>query len=154
MALDELQGDAPGVAEHDQPGSILGFRVRDERRPGGEETWISPEMRIAYGRLHELGLAHSFEVWPADALGGGRPVGGLYGVALGGAFFGESMFHTVTDAGKIALVRSVEHLRARGFALYDVQWLTPNLARYGAYELPGKEYRRRLREAIRKRCRF
>ena len=123
-------------------------------RPGGEETWISPEMRIAYARLHELGLAHSFEVWPAESFADGRPVGGLYGVALGGAFFGESMFHTVTDAGKIALVRSVEHLRDRGFALYDVQWLTPNLACYGAYEEPRNRYLRRLREAIQKRCRF
>lgn len=123
-------------------------------RPGGEATWISPEIRIAYGRLHELGLAHSFEAWPAEALGEGRPVGGLYGVALGGAFFGESMFHSVSDAGKAALVHSVEHLRRRGFVLYDVQWITPNLVRFGAYEVPRREYLRRLGAALRADCTF
>ena len=123
-------------------------------RPEGEPTWISPEMHIAYGRLHELGLAHSFEAWPADAIGCGEPVGGLYGLALGGAFFGESMFHTVTDAGKVALVRSVEHLRERGFALYDIQWTTPNLERYGAYKLRRKEYLRRLQDALDMDCTF
>ena len=123
-------------------------------RPGGEPTWISSEMRIAYGRLHELGYAHSVEAWPRESIGRGSPVGGLYGVAIGGAFFGESMFHTVTDAGKVALVRSVEHLRDRGFALYDIQWTTPNLERYGAYKLRRKEYLRRLQDALDMDCTF
>jgi leucyl/phenylalanyl-tRNA--protein transferase len=123
-------------------------------RPGGEPTWISSEMRIAYGRLHKLGIAHSIEAWPAGAAGEGEPVGGLYGVALGGAFFGESMFHTASDAGKVALVHGVEHLRSRGFAIYDVQWLTPNLTRFGAYELPREEYLRQLAAALRLDVRF
>jgi len=118
-------------------------------RPGGEPTWISPEMRVAYGRLHELGLAHSFEAWPAGAAGAGAPAGGLYGVALGGAFFGESMFHRQTDAGKIALVHSVERLRRCGFVLYDVQWTTDDLSRHGAYEMHRDEYLALLAEAIR-----
>ncbi len=118
-------------------------------RDRAEGTWISPEIRIAYRRLHQLGLAHSFEVWPADDPAADQPIGGLYGVALGGAFFGESMFHTVTDAGKVALVAGLGHLRARGLILYDIQWTTPNLQRYGAFEVPRTDYLRRLDHAIR-----
>lgn len=117
-------------------------------RPGGEETWISSEIFIAYAKLYELGFAHSFEAWPADRVGVGTPVGGLYGVAIGGAFFGESMFHTATDAGKVALVSCVEHLRRRGFTLFDLQWTTPNLKRFGAYETPNRRYQTMLHEAI------
>ena len=123
-------------------------------RPDGLQTWISPEILLAYARLHELGLAHSIEAWPAEQAGRGEPAGGLYGVALGGAFFGESMFHTVTDAGKVALVYCVEHLRRRGFALLDIQWITPNLRRFGAYEVPHRRYRTMLRKAINMQVRF
>jgi len=123
-------------------------------RPGGEPTWISSEIRVAYGRLHELGLAHSVEAWPADGVGRGEPIGGLYGVTLGGAFFGESMFHRVTDAGKAALVHSVKHLRRRRFVLYDIQWTTPNLERYGGYEVPREEYLSLLAAALRRPRRF
>lgn len=123
-------------------------------RPDGIPTWISPEIRLAYIRLHELGLAHSIEAWPAEKAGSGEPAGGLYGVSLGGAFFGESMFHTVTDAGKVALVHCVEHLRKRGFALLDIQWTTPNLLRFGAYEVPHEQYAEMLREAIESKVRF
>ena len=123
-------------------------------RPEG--TWISPEVQRAYARLHCLGLAHSVETWlrgpdgepPAD------PSGGLYGVALGGAFFAESMFHQVTDAGKVALTFLVDHLRRRGYVLCDVQWTTENLRRFGAFDVPGKEYYRRLKEALSLECRF
>jgi leucyl/phenylalanyl-tRNA--protein transferase len=123
-------------------------------RPDGLQTWISPEILLAYARLHELGLAHSIEAWPAEKAGRGEPVGGLYGVALGGAFFGESMFHTVTDAGKVALVYCVEHLRRRGFALLDIQWTTPNLRRFGAYEVPHRRYLAMLRKAIESKVLF
>lgn len=123
-------------------------------RPDGEATWISPEILAAYARLGELGLAHSFEAWPAGRAGSGEPVGGLYGVAMGGAFFGESMFHRATDAGKVALVSCVRHLRRRGFTLFDVQWTTPNLERFGAYETPHRRYLPMLREAIDTQVRF
>ena len=123
-------------------------------RPGGETTWISPEIRLAYGRLHELGLAHSVEAWPAGAVGAGVPAGGCYGVALGGAFFAESMFHRATDAGKVALVRLIERLRDRGFAFCDIQWVTDNLSRYGAFEVARVDYVPLLNEALGRRCRF
>ncbi len=112
-------------------------------------TWISRDIVRAYCRLHRLGLAHSVESWQADEL-----VGGLYGVALGGAFFGESMFHRVTDASKVALVHLVERLRARGYVLLDVQFMTPHLRRFGAVEIPRREYLRRLNEALMCRCDF
>ncbi len=123
-------------------------------RPDGVATWISPEILAAYARLHELGQAHSFEAWPTAQVGCGAPVGGLYGVAMGGAFFGESMFHTATDAGKVALVNCVHHLRRRGFTLFDVQWTTPNLERFGAYELPHRRYHAMLHKAIDMQSRF
>jgi leucyl/phenylalanyl-tRNA--protein transferase len=108
------------------------------------ETWISDEIVRAYEDLHALGLAHSVETWRE-----GRLVGGLYGVALGGAFFGESMFSRETDASKVALVALVERLRARGFVLLDTQFLTPHLARFGAVEIPRADYLRRLEAALR-----
>ncbi|MFN7971044.1 MAG: leucyl/phenylalanyl-tRNA--protein transferase [Acidobacteriota bacterium] len=117
-----------------------------DRRDG---TWISEEIAVSYVNLHRLGHAHSLEVWVGERL-----AGGLYGVHLGAAFFGESMFHTVTDASKVALVALVERLRARGFQLLDTQWKTAHLERFGAYEIPRSEYLRRLRKAITVRCRF
>jgi leucyl/phenylalanyl-tRNA--protein transferase len=108
------------------------------------ETWISPEIIRSYTELHHLGNAHSVEVWQ-----GGRLAGGLYGVQLGGAFFGESMFHHQTDASKVALVHLVQHLRRRGFTLLDTQWTTPHLERFGACEIPRAQYLRLLGEAIR-----
>lgn len=108
-----------------------------------KDTWINDKIIESYVRLHELGYAHSVEAWNKDRL-----AGGLYGVAIGGAFFGESMFHRVTNASKIALVALVEHLRARKFALLDTQWLTPHLVQFGAIEISRKQYLRRLREAV------
>jgi len=113
-----------------------------------EGTWITADFLDAYAELHRLGLAHSVEAWPAEAPGEGEPAGGIYGVALGGAFFAESMFHRVTDAGKVALVRLIEQLRRRGFGLCDVQWATDHLATFGAFELPRDEYLRRLTAAL------
>jgi len=108
-----------------------------------EGTWITEEIVASYVALHRLGLAHSVEVRRGGAL-----VGGLYGVHLAGAFFGESMFHTETDASKVALVTLVEHMRARGLTLLDIQWVTPHLARFGAIEIPREDYLIRLAEAL------
>ena len=108
-----------------------------------EDTWINREIIESYTRMHELGHAHSVETWM-----NGKLAGGLYGVAIGGAFFGESMFHRVTDASKIALVVLVEHLRARKFKLLDTQWLTPHLQQFGGVEISRNHYLRLLRRAI------
>ncbi|HOW69126.1 MAG TPA: leucyl/phenylalanyl-tRNA--protein transferase [Phycisphaerae bacterium] len=108
-----------------------------------EGTWISNEIVTAYLRLHELGLAHSVETWQDGEL-----TGGLYGVALRGAFFGESMFHRRTDASKVALVALVEQLRNRGFTLLDVQFTTPHLEQFGIVEIPRQEYLDRLAAAL------
>ncbi|MEW6251172.1 MAG: leucyl/phenylalanyl-tRNA--protein transferase [Planctomycetota bacterium] len=108
-----------------------------------EGTWISPEIAAVYTELHRRGYAHSVEAWHAGAL-----AGGLYGVVIGGAFFGESMFTRVTDASKVALVRLVERLRERGFVLLDTQWSTPHLARFGAVEIRRREYLLRLKSAV------
>jgi leucyl/phenylalanyl-tRNA--protein transferase len=135
----------------------------DPSRPHG---WISPDIRLAYRRLHELGWAHSVEAWtiPGAGTGNGRDgrtdgaresavptlAGGLYGVAIGGLFAGESMFHRRTDASKAALVALVELLRAAGTEgrVLDVQWLTPHLASLGAVEVPRSAYVRRVASAV------
>ena len=114
-----------------------------------EGTWINDRLVAAYTRLHAMGFAHSVEVW-----WDGELAGGLYGVSLGGAFFGESMFHRRTDASKIALVSLVGRLRDRGFALLDAQASTPHLKRFGCVELPAAEYLRRLDAALKLRCEF
>lgn len=116
-------------------------------RPEG--TWISAEIREAYCRLHELGFAHSVEAWKDDRL-----CGGLYGVSLGGAFFGESMFHRVTDASKVALVALVAHMKARQFGLLDIQFMTDHLKRFGAIEIPRPAYEQRLAAAVRMKRTF
>ena len=108
-----------------------------------KDTWINQEIMESYTRLHELGHAHSVEAWKQ-----GKLAGGLYGVAVGGAFFGESMFHRITDASKIALVALVEHLYARKFVLLDTQWLTPHLQQFGGIEISRNHYLRLLRRAI------
>jgi leucyl/phenylalanyl-tRNA--protein transferase len=107
------------------------------------DTWINDEIIESYTRLHTLGAAHSVESWSANEL-----VGGLYGVAIGGAFFGESMFHRITGASKIALWALVERLRERRFTLLDTQWLTPHLEQFGAKEIPRALYRHLLSQAI------
>ncbi len=114
-----------------------------------EGTWISPQIAALYTEVHRAGFAHSVETWQD-----GQLVGGLYGVTLGGAFFGESMFHRVRDASKVALVKLMERLQARGYTLVDTQWSTPHLARFGAVEIPRAEYLERLDHALRQRCTF
>ena len=113
---------------------------------GGDRpsTWITDDFVRAYGELHRRGLAHSVEVWEGEAL-----VGGLYGVALGGFFGGESMFHRRTDASKAAVGHLVERLRAGGFSLLDAQVPTPHLERLGAVAIPRADYLARLKRALR-----
>jgi leucyl/phenylalanyl-tRNA--protein transferase len=113
------------------------------RRPGQRGTWITKEMKKAYGTLHRRGLAHSAEAWSGDRL-----VGGLYGVSLGAAFFGESMFAHAPDASKVAFVALVEQLQSWGIDLIDCQVHTEHLARFGAEEWPRDAYLRALRGAL------
>jgi len=114
-----------------------------------EGTWISEEFIEVYGELHRRGKAHSVEVLLNERL-----VGGTYGLALGSAFMAESMFHYETDASKVALASLVARLNERGFTLLDVQYLTPHLARFGATEIPFRDYYDRLRRALRRDARF
>ena len=132
-------------------GTIVGGEgeAEDAEDAEAEGTWISQAIIDAYVRLHELGLAHSVESWAH-----GQLVGGLYGVALGGAFFGESMFSRQRDASKVALVALVERLRSRGFVLLDVQFWTAHLARFGAIEIPRANYLRQLNTALRVKTSF
>lgn len=117
--------------------------------PGRGHTWISPEFIKAYTALHRAGHAHSVECWRGEEL-----VGGIYGVSVGGLFAGESMFHRADNASKIALVHLVEHLREQGFALFDIQMVTPATAALGAVEIPRSEYLRRLGIAVALKCAF
>jgi leucyl/phenylalanyl-tRNA--protein transferase len=123
------------------------MRACQESREDG--TWINNELIAAYVRLHDLGHAHSVETWKD-----GKLAGGLYGVNLGGAFFGESMFHRERDASKVALVHLVNRLRERGFELLDTQATTPHLRRFGCVDIPSKKYLELLKSAIEKDCAF
>jgi leucyl/phenylalanyl-tRNA--protein transferase len=113
------------------------------------DTWISEEIERVYTELHALGYAHSVEAY-LD----GQLAGGLYGVAIGGAFMGESMFHRVTDASKVCFAWLVERLRERGYLLLDAQYLTEHLARFGAFTVSAAEYERLLARALQLPCRF
>lgn len=114
-----------------------------ENRPEG--TWVTDGMVQAYSQLHRLGHAHSLEVWLGDEL-----AGGIYGVGIGAFFAGESMFHRVTDGSKVALVSLLQHLRERGYELFDVQMTTEHTQRMGAVEIPRAAYLRRLKSAVKK----
>lgn len=114
-----------------------------------QDTWITDDILGSYQNLHELGYAHSAEVWRE-----GRLVGGVYGVAIGAAFFGESMFSRETQASKVALVSLQQRLQERGYLMHDTQWTTPHLAMFGGYEIPCDDYLKLLYRAIRKRASF
>ena len=116
------------------------------RRDG---SWISEDLVRVYTQLHELGYAHSVEAWHKGEL-----AGGLYGVSLGAAFFGESMFHYQRDASKVALVHLVNRLRERGFELLDTQATTQHLRRFGCIDIPATDYMVRLHKAMKRRCEF
>jgi leucyl/phenylalanyl-tRNA---protein transferase len=129
---------------HDFAGTMR--RCKEIPRRGG---WINDKLIQAYCHLHDLGFAHSVETWYR-----GKPAGGLYGVSLGAAFFGESMFHLRRDASKVALVHLVNRLRERGFELLDTQAVTAHLARFGTIEIPAADYMVRLEQAMQRRCSF
>jgi leucyl/phenylalanyl-tRNA--protein transferase len=125
---------------------IQGCAEPAENRP---DTWINPVIEQLYNELYEMGFAHSVECWQDGEL-----VGGLYGVSLGAAFFGESMFSRATDASKVALVHLVLRLRKGGFQLLDTQFTTPHLSRFGAREIPREDYRRLLTKAVSAQAEF
>ncbi len=118
---------------------------RDDR----DGSWISDDLVRAYVKLHDLGFAHSVEAWQD-----GKLVGGLYGVSLYGAFFGESMFHHVPNASKVCLVHLVERLRERGYLLLDTQMVTRHMTQFGCIHIPADEYLSQLERALQKQCAF
>lgn len=120
-----------------------------EPRPGRMSTWITPEFIAAYTQLHQLGFAHSCEAWTGQTL-----VGGIYGVAIGGLFAGESMFHNVSNASKTALHHLIQHLRQRRFTLFDIQQANPHTAKLGAVQIPRQKYLDSLRSALALPCQF
>ena len=135
-----VSGPFEVTADRDFAGVIAGCAAP---APGREDTWINPQIEYLFTELHRRGVAHSVESWQ-----GGRLVGGLYGVALGGAFFGESMFSRATDASKVALAHLVARLRLGGFRLLDTQFVTSHLTRFGALEVPRDRYKQMLAEAL------
>lgn len=114
-----------------------------------ETTWISKEMRSLYSNLHQSGWAHSFETWQGDHL-----AGGILGLAIRGVFIGESMFFKIPEGSKVAMVKLVEHLRSRGYSLFDAQLMNPHLERFGAYEIGDQSYQNFLQKALTKACVF
>ena len=126
--------------DSDFAGTVRGCAEPQGKRP---DTWINDEIERLYAALFEMGFAHSVECWDDGEL-----VGGLYGVSLGGTFFGESMFSRETDASKVALVHLVARLRRGGYQLLDTQFVTAHLTRFGAVEIPRRLYRRRLAAAL------
>jgi len=114
-----------------------------------ETTWISKEMRSLYSKLHQAGWAHSFETWQGDRL-----AGGILGLAIRGVFIGESMFFKIPEGSKVAMVKLVEHLRSRGYNLFDAQLMNPHLERFGAYEIDDPSYQDLLQKALTKSCIF
>jgi leucyl/phenylalanyl-tRNA--protein transferase len=114
-----------------------------------ELTWISSELKEIYWELHLMGWAHSFETWQGNEL-----AGGILGIAIGGAFIGESMFYQIPEGSKVAMVKLVEWLRSRGFLLFDAQMTNPHLERFGAYIVSNREYKGLLRRAVQQHCSF
>ncbi|WP_404787855.1 leucyl/phenylalanyl-tRNA--protein transferase [Altericista sp. CCNU0014] len=112
-------------------------------------TWISEELMQIYAALHRAGWAHSFETWSE-----GQLAGGILGISIGGMFIGESMFYALPEGSKVAMVKLVEHLRSRGYLMFDAQLMNPHLARFGAYTLGGRAYQKLLIQALRQSCLF
>lgn len=112
-----------------------------------ETTWISPQLQQIYWQLYQGGWAYSFETWYGDQL-----AGGVLGIAIGGAFIGESMFYHISDGSKVALVKLVERLQQNSFVLFDAQMMNPHLERFGAYRVSDREYQALLYQALQRRC--
>jgi leucyl/phenylalanyl-tRNA--protein transferase len=135
-----LSGPFTVTADRDFPAAIAGCATP---RPGRADTWINPQIESLFNELYRMGYAHSVETWLAGEL-----VGGLYGIAIGGAFFGESMFSFARDASKVALVHLVARLRLGGYRLLDTQFITDHLTQFGALEIPRELYKRNLSVAV------
>ncbi|MGG5807909.1 leucyl/phenylalanyl-tRNA--protein transferase [Falsiroseomonas sp. CW058] len=144
LARTVLSGTFAVSTNLDFPGVIAGCAAP---AAGRDDTWINPEIERLFLALHRMGHAHSVEVWQGRP-GEGALVGGLYGVALGGAFFGESMFSRTRDASKVALVHLVARLRLARFTLLDAQFQTAHLAQFGCREVPRLHYKRLLADAV------
>ncbi|MBU6228760.1 MAG: leucyl/phenylalanyl-tRNA--protein transferase [Cyanobacteria bacterium REEB459] len=114
-----------------------------------ETTWISPPLKQVYKELYQSGWAHSFEAWQGEEL-----AGGILGLAIGGAFIGESMFFRISEGSKVAMVRLVDHLRQHHFVLFDAQMMNPHLARFGAYIIDNQDYKSQLAVALAQNCSF
>ncbi|MBE7382531.1 MAG: leucyl/phenylalanyl-tRNA--protein transferase [Leptolyngbya sp. SIO1E4] len=114
-----------------------------------DTTWISDDLKDIYWELYQAGWAFSFETWQGDEL-----AGGILGLAIGGAFIGESMFYRIPDGSKVAMVKLVERLRSRRFCLFDVQMMNPHLSRFGAHIISNRDYRKRLKQALTLPCTF
>jgi leucyl/phenylalanyl-tRNA--protein transferase len=146
LARTVLSGAFSVTVDRDFPGTIAGCA---EPGPGRDDTWINPQIERLFSELHGLGHAHSVETRQDGSL-----VGGLYGVAIGGAFFGESMFSLARDASKVALVHLIARLRLGGFRLLDTQFVTAHLSQFGAREIGRDEYKTRLSSALAAEARF
>ena len=147
-----LKGDFTIRVDHDFTGVIRGCAEPGHNRP---ETWINPTIERLYIELAEMGFAHSVECWRQDPETGEEQLaGGLYGVSLGAAFFGESMFSRAPDASKVALIHLVLRLRKGGFRLLDTQFTTPHLRQFGAIDLPRERYKAALSSALMQTARF
>ena len=114
-----------------------------------QTTWISPQLQEIYWLLYQSGYAYSFETWQGDRL-----AGGILGIAIGGAFIGESMFYRIPDGSKVAMVKLVEHLKEQGFILFDAQLQNPHLERFGSYLISPREYQKLLKKALKLPCLF
>lgn len=123
------------------------FKAVVEGCANRDTTWISPELKEIYWNLHCTGWAHSFETWQGDEL-----AGGILGLAIGGAFIGESMFYQIPEGSKVAMVKLVERLRSHRFVLFDAQMTNPHLERFGAYEISNRNYKILLKQALQRQC--
>lgn len=149
-SLKKFMADCPYTVTRDQAFADVIHACAESPRGDGKGTWINHDIERWFLHLHQHGDAHSVEIWNTD----GDLIGGLYGLALNGVFFGESMFSRQTNASKVALVSLVTHLRAQGFTLLDTQFVNPHLKQFGCLEIPQANYLNLLDEALQIKARF